>query len=356
MHTHVPWRKKGYSDHWLAAPPSEGDYEFADSFLNGKGSNFVLHPPSGIIDSYEIGNPETILDIARKTDPKEGYLNDEVGRAVANLVAPGVINPKFAGTLPPEFSNSGEISRRLNQMLLHEKNAVRIGNDGPQYNNDLMREALDTYKKQKRKFAGGGLIGAGKRMVLASPEYKEWLDNKPKIIQQIKGQGNQKAADEWQPMIEDFIRSGKWSDIKDQELTNLTPDDFDDILLGNRRAGMAGGGLVKKSFAIAEDIAKKLGTGAKPVVTYTDDAGYTAAIHKGAPSNAFSKSFPADYQRTGTKLVYAPDGRVVSTGYWMNSPEESWGISQQQWNSMSELERAAMEVKQQATAYAPLSE
>jgi len=160
MHTHVPWRQEGYSDHWLAAPPSEGDYRFADRFLNGAGENYVLHPTSGVVEQYGI-KPEgkrTLIDLARKADPAFNYQPDETGLAAANLIAPGVYNPKFKGTLPPEFANDTELSRRLNGLLLKEHGATLFENDGPQYDNNLMEELLQQYKKQPRKFVKGGLV------------------------------------------------------------------------------------------------------------------------------------------------------------------------------------------------------
>jgi len=159
MHTHVPFNEDSYSDHWLAAAPSEGDYAFANRFLRGQGENYVLHPTSGVVEKYGVPAEGTkaLIDIARAIDPAFGYTGNDVGYAVHNLVAPGVSNPKFEGMLPPQFRNSAELSRRLNQMLLKEHGAVSLENDGPKIDNDLMLELLQKYRKQKRKFAKGGL-------------------------------------------------------------------------------------------------------------------------------------------------------------------------------------------------------
>lgn len=40
-------------------------------------------------------------------------------------------------------------------------------------------------------------------------------------IQQIKGKGNAKPADKYLPFVQDFVKSGKWSDVQDFENTGL---------------------------------------------------------------------------------------------------------------------------------------
>jgi hypothetical protein len=49
-----------------------------------------------------------------------------------------------------------------------------------------------------------------------SPEYQAYLKRGPSIIQ-IKGPHNQAPAAEHLPFIQDFVKSGKWSDIQDLE-------------------------------------------------------------------------------------------------------------------------------------------
>ena len=43
----------------------------------------------------------------------------------------------------------------------------------------------------------------------------------PKYIQQIKGKGNKKPNDEYLPFVQDFVKSGKWSDVGDLQNTGL---------------------------------------------------------------------------------------------------------------------------------------
>jgi len=160
MHTHVPFNDDKYSDHWLAAAPSEGDYVFANNFLDRQGENFVLHPTSGIVEQYgvEPSGVKTMIDIAKRVDPKYGYTANDTSLAVHNLVSPGIYNPEYKAALPPQFRNNAELTRRLNQMLLKEHGAVKLENDGPQHDNDLINELLEQYKKQQRGFARGGLV------------------------------------------------------------------------------------------------------------------------------------------------------------------------------------------------------
>jgi len=61
------------------------------------------------------------------------------------------------------------------------------------------------------------------RKIIASPEFQEWLRNKPSEILQIKGKGNGKPAEQYMPFIQDFIKSQQWSHIGDLQNTNLVP-------------------------------------------------------------------------------------------------------------------------------------
>jgi hypothetical protein len=84
------------------------------------------------------------------------------------------------------------------------------------------------------------------------------------------------------------------------------------------------------------------------LASYTDQDGYTVSI-VGLPDD------PSGFGRFGQE--YISDGKTnLAVGYWMNYPERAWNISERQWRRMSWAERAAMEVKQQATAYKPLKD
>ena len=43
----------------------------------------------------------------------------------------------------------------------------------------------------------------------------------PQSIYQIKGKGNAAPSEEYLPYVQDFVRSGKWSDVKDLQNTGL---------------------------------------------------------------------------------------------------------------------------------------
>jgi hypothetical protein len=59
--------------------------------------------------------------------------------------------------------------------------------------------------------------------------YREQFGNPPEIINQIKGKGNARPIEKYDAYTQDFIRSGKWSDVKDLENTGLykaSPEDL----------------------------------------------------------------------------------------------------------------------------------
>ncbi len=87
------------------------------------------------------------------------------------------------------------------------------------------------------------------------------------------------------------------------------------------------------------------------LASYTDADGYTSRIDTLPRAESWK---PVIYSRVGRKYIIDPQGNEVAGGYWMNSPELVWGISEAQWKKMSWQDRAALEVKEQATAYAPL--
>ena len=84
------------------------------------------------------------------------------------------------------------------------------------------------------------------------------------------------------------------------------------------------------------------------LASYTDNDGYTVSI-EGMPND------PTDCGRCGQ--IYISNGKVkIPAGYWMNYPEKSWNISPRKNSDMSWVDRAKLEVKQQATAYKPLKD
>ena len=60
-----------------------------------------------------------------------------------------------------------------------------------------------------------------------TPEYKSYVESKKvndKIIQ-IKGKGNAKPKSDYIPYVQDFVKSGNWSDIGDFHNTDLIRQD-----------------------------------------------------------------------------------------------------------------------------------
>ena len=80
------------------------------------------------------------------------------------------------------------------------------------------------------------------------------VEPQPPSIAQIKGKGNAAPSEEYLPYVQDFVRSGKWSDVKDLKNTGLiregdelmTPSEHADWLLKQLNAppeGMAEGSM-----------------------------------------------------------------------------------------------------------------
>lgn len=90
----------------------------------------------------------------------------------------------------------------------------------------------------------------------------------------------------------------------------------------------------------------------KTLAAYTDKEGYTIRIVGQTPKGEESAM---GQTRFGTMSITSPEGKMKKGGYWMAWPEKSWNISDKEWKKMTWEDKAALEVKQQATAYKPLS-
>jgi hypothetical protein len=91
----------------------------------------------------------------------------------------------------------------------------------------------------------------------------------------------------------------------------------------------------------------------RTLASYTDPEGYTLSVVgevRGGPEVAMGA------RRYGTMLITPPSGKTVRSGYWMNFPEASWGMSEKEYRAKSWEERAALQAKHSATAYASLKE
>lgn len=85
------------------------------------------------------------------------------------------------------------------------------------------------------------------------------------------------------------------------------------------------------------------------LASYTDQDGYTVRIDALTDRTTFVGQY-----RRGTMFITDPSGNTVQGLYWMNWPEDEWNYSEAEWVELTWQERAALEVKQQATAYRPL--
>jgi hypothetical protein len=64
-------------------------------------------------------------------------------------------------------------------------------------------------------------IGSVDLLVQYSPEYQAYLESMPvtQSIRQIKGKGNARPIEKYDPYTQDFVRSGEWSDVGDVKNT-----------------------------------------------------------------------------------------------------------------------------------------
>jgi hypothetical protein len=77
-------------------------------------------------------------------------------------------------------------------------------------------------------------------------EIRMAKENMPKYINQIKGKQNAKPKDEYLPFVQDFVRGGNWSDVRDFQNTNLISADQ------VRKAGWDMSGVTQKYFTKQE--------------------------------------------------------------------------------------------------------
>lgn len=79
--------------------------------------------------------------------------------------------------------------------------------------------------------------------VEASPEWRSYLEEPPSVsIVQIKGPGNRAPDPDVLPYLQDFVKSGNWSDVSDLQNTGLERlSDFrDSVVKRAREAGLEG--------------------------------------------------------------------------------------------------------------------
>lgn len=60
-------------------------------------------------------------------------------------------------------------------------------------------------------------------MLQSNPQLREFIQNAPENIQQIKGKQNRAPAAEYLPYVQDFVKGGKWGEVGDLEGTGLLP-------------------------------------------------------------------------------------------------------------------------------------
>jgi len=100
-------------------------------------------------------------------------------------------------------------------------------------------------------------------------------------------------------------------------------------------------------------------TKGRVLASATDKDGYRIEIHSHVEEplpDHFKGYNELGYavDRFGTKYIFAPDGRWVQGGYWMNWPEPEWKIGVGTWLKTPLRKRAQLEADWQTHAYDPL--
>lgn len=82
---------------------------------------------------------------------------------------------------------------------------------------------VDTWFKSQPKEMQDAITNAGYTgyNIRHSPQFKEAEKNAPPSIRQIKGKGNARPVEKYDPYTQDFVKSGKWSEIQDLKNTGL---------------------------------------------------------------------------------------------------------------------------------------
>lgn len=94
----------------------------------------------------------------------------------------------------------------------------------------------------------------------------------------------------------------------------------------------------------------------KPLAKATDKDGYRIEIHshvdKPLPDHHKGvNNMGYEIDRHGTMYIFAPNGKWVHAGYWMNWPEKEWKIPKRKWYQMPLQKRAQLEANWQTHAY-----
>jgi hypothetical protein len=142
-----------------------------------------------------------------------------------------LVDPKGAPHATVEVRNQKEI---LNQRQIPDDVMEQLKEEGKRIGN------------QKSDAAGYGLYG-DERLIeqrTAIDRLKDdWVYSNPvnkNSITQIKGKGNRAPNEEYLPYIQDFVKSGKWSDVN--ELQNAGLRRTSDVLNDLERKNLAGKG------------------------------------------------------------------------------------------------------------------
>jgi len=117
----------------------------------------------------------------------------------------------------------------------HATIEVGVENPGPAFNklsDEMQKELHDRAHKMHPEIEGGGWlpdfgdVGYEKTIysLMEEPKYQQALRDAPPDIQkitQIKGKSNRAPNEEYLPYVQDFVRSGKWSDVGDFNNTGM---------------------------------------------------------------------------------------------------------------------------------------
>ena len=187
MPIHKDYADKGYK--WIELSPSK---ELPEGWTSAKTSSGELtyFDPQGVRHTH----PD-----ADKVSTALKYEGDTMGHCVGNY-CPDVLSGKSRIYSLRDAKGEPHVTIEVNPA-----------------NVDKGTFPVDTWFKSQPKEMQDAITNAGYTgyNIRHSPQFKEAEKNAPPSIKQIKGKGNAAPKEDYLPFVQDFVKSGQWSDVGD---------------------------------------------------------------------------------------------------------------------------------------------
>ena len=197
------------------------DKETQSPLLLGRGQTLQqFNTPEEVVAAYYKNHPEVIEDALK-------YEGEILSHCVGGY-CPDVIEgrSRIFSLRDAEGRPHATIETKPNDV------ARAVGNLPDEERWALKEEVIN-------KYFGGvqpGRSSEDKYFNLIDKAYVEKYGYPPESIKQIKGLQNRKPDDQYMPFIQDFVKSGQWSDVQDLHHTDLRKIDPDSALAKKMKA------------------------------------------------------------------------------------------------------------------------